>query len=161
MKKPYWQRASYSDKVISFLLSARSPRVQRHVLRSLVEARDKSNKKAFAQSLYNLKKKGFIKIDKNKDIFFDHKKYLQKMGTKIYFENKESSVGVIIMFDIPEEKRQTRDWLRRQLKLWDFKMVQKSVWFGKGELTSEFKNHLSLLKIKKDVKVFNASQIRV
>ena len=67
----------------------------------------------------------------------------------------------MVMFDIPEEKRKIRDWLRKQLKLWGFIMIQQSVWFGKGKLTDNFKNHLELLGIKKNIKIFSAVKIKI
>jgi DNA-binding transcriptional regulator PaaX len=157
MKEPYWKRAKPRELIISHLLSCRSMKIRSTALRLLVEKREKSEKKAFAQSLYRLKQQGFIK-DSNDHVTLNYKKYLQKYGTATFFEKEKSTKGVIVMFDIPEEKKDIRDWLRRQLKIWDFKMIQRSVWFGKGALTQDFRNHLKLLGIKDNVKIFSAIQ---
>lgn len=135
--------------------------IQSSVLKSLVENREKKEKQLFAQSLYRLKKSGFIKDIGNGVLEFNHKKYILEKGTSMYFEKSKTAQGVMVMFDIPEEMRHVREWLRRQLILWGFVMIQKSVWFGKGSLTKDFKNHLEILGIKKCVKIFSATQIKV
>ncbi|OGI71903.1 CRISPR-associated endonuclease Cas2 [Candidatus Nomurabacteria bacterium RIFCSPHIGHO2_02_FULL_38_15] len=160
MKAPYWERATYTDEIISYFLSCRSMHLQSKALKILVEKREKREQRAFLQSLYRLRKQGFVKATKD-DLVFDYKKYMQDKGTSIYFKKEKSLEGVIVMFDIPEVKKKTRDWLRNQLKLWGFVMIQQSVWFGKGRLTKDFKVHLDFLGIKTCVKIFNASQIKV
>ena len=64
----------------------------------------------------------------------------------------------IIIFDIPEEERQKRDWLRSVLKNLKFSMLQKSVWVGKGKLPKEFINDLSKYKIISYVDIFAISK---
>ena len=61
MKASYWERATYTEEILSYLLSCRSMHIQASVLKGLVENREKKEKQLFAQSLYRLKKKGFIK----------------------------------------------------------------------------------------------------
>lgn len=136
-------------------------RIQSKVLKNLVEKREKNEQKAFRQSLYRLKRDGFVKELSNDFLELDYKKYLSKKATSVYFEKSKDVQGVMIMFDIPEEKKNIRDWLRRQLISWDFIMIQKSVWFGRGKLTKDFKNHLELLGIKDNLKIFSATQIKV
>ncbi len=51
--------------------------------------------------------------------------------------------SVIVSYDIPEEFRHERNWVRSVLKTADFTMVQRSVWIGKRRLPEEF---FSLLK---------------
>ena len=62
---------------------------------------------------------------------------------------------VLIIFDIPETKRKGRGWIRNQIKEWDFKMVQKSVWIGYGPLPKEFTERLKSLKVSEGVRVYN------
>jgi len=59
------------------------------------------------------------------------------------------------MFDIPEKERGARDWLRNQIKLWDFKMIQKSVWLGTGPVPKEFMERIKFLGLEKNIKIFN------
>ena len=66
----------------------------------------------------------------------------------------------MVLFDIPEKKRKTRNWVRSQLKLWNFEMLQQSVWLGKGPLPKEFVSRLDLLGIGKCVKMFKIQNIK-
>ncbi len=70
----------------------------------------------------------------------------------------EKNGNIILMFDIPESKRRTRKWLRDQLKIWDFEMIQKSVWMGPGPLSKEFKDRLRGLGVENCVKVFSVTK---
>lgn len=44
----------------------------------------------------------------------------------------------IVVFDIPEKKRNLRDVLRGMLKLMKFSMLQKSAWIGNATIPKEF-----------------------
>ena len=61
---------------------------------------------------------------------------------------------VLISFDIPEIKKKTRDWLRNQIKYWDFEMIHKSLWLGHGPLPKEFNDRLKYLGIYENVRIF-------
>lgn len=43
----------------------------------------------------------------------------------------------LVMFDIPEDKRNSRDWLRLQLTAADYNFLQRSVWIGNRPLPKE------------------------
>lgn len=66
----------------------------------------------------------------------------------------EKTEKVLISFDVPEKKKKTRDWLRNQIKYWDFKMIQKSLWLGYGPLPKEFTDRLRQLGIYENVQIF-------
>jgi len=69
--------------------------------------------------------------------------------------------NMIVAFDIPEEKRRARDWLRFELRLLDFKPLQKSVWIGPAPLPSEFVKSLSDLNLIRFVKFFRATEVDI
>ena len=46
------------------------------------------------------------------------------------------------------------DWLRNQLKIFGYKMLQQSLWQGPGPLPIEFRKRLDDFGIKKNVKTF-------
>lgn len=48
----------------------------------------------------------------------------------------------MVVFDIPEEERKKRDWLRRRLLLCEYEPLQKSVWIGSRPLPAELMNEL-------------------
>lgn len=43
----------------------------------------------------------------------------------------------IVAFDIPEQKRRARDWIRVCLGEMEFRMLQKSVWVSRGNVIDE------------------------
>ncbi|MFH0969425.1 MAG: hypothetical protein V1804_02870 [Patescibacteria group bacterium] len=53
----------------------------------------------------------------------------------------------VVIFDIPEEKRKIRDWLRGELDLLDYKKLQKSVFISKFSLTSDLIKEIKNKKI--------------
>ena len=88
------------------------------------------------------------------------KKYSAKKASEwIVRTKKPLNIGkVLVAFDIPESKRKDRNWLRQQLKNWEFTMVQQSLWLGNGPLPAEFYSHINLLGIKNNIKVFKVSK---
>lgn len=149
-----WEsEASFGDFLISHLLSCRSTKIRRRVLFELVQKKRNKNNHYFNSNLSRLKNSGIINLDKENVTF--SKKTLQ-----YYFKFRNMSVKptgeikVLVLFDIPETKRKIRNWLRLQLKLWNFQMIQQSAWLGDGPLPKEFTERLKLLDIKECVRVF-------
>ena len=61
--------------------------------------------------------------------------------------NKDSPKNLILMYDIAEEKKKERDWLRRQLKNFKFIMIQRSEWVGPSQLPKEFIKYILITTI--------------
>jgi len=145
------------DHLIALLLSSRSTYLYRKILWSRVNERQKNLKAGiFRQHLYRLHKKGIIKP--NGDIIYINRKNLLKFKVKrnfliknVIFSKKQK---VLLSFDIPETKKKIRDWLRNQIKYWDFEMIHKSLWVGYGPLPKEFNKRLKQLGIDRNVRVF-------
>ena len=150
-----YYETTFADELIAFLLSCHSTSIRKKILWKRIQKKRKISQNVYYQNIYRLKKRGILE-DKN-DIF-----YLSQKG-KIFFQNpyvkmKEKPLKdnkVLIIFDIPETKRKVRTWIRNQIKDWDFKMVQKSVWIGYGPLPKEFTERLKFLKVNDGVKVYN------
>lgn len=68
--------------------------------------------------------------------------------------------SVIIVFDIPENWRWKRDWLREELVILGFEPIQKSVWFG-PKPPREFIERLSDLNLLQYVKFFKAKSAEI
>ncbi len=66
--------------------------------------------------------------------------------------------NMIIAFDIPEKYRRRRDWLRAELSLLGFSILQKSVWFGPARLPKDFISALNMLHLLTYVKFFEAKE---
>ena len=123
---------------------------------------DKRRRQSFKSILSKLKRDGLIRekdegftitqlgIDKLRQLC----NYLPAQKYK-----KESSNSVtIFMFDIPEKERYMRDWLRRKILEMDFKLVQKSVFVGKGKIPEEFINDLRRFNIVHYIDIFSVTK---
>src|SRR3989338_5484724 len=160
MQKHWEDEASFGDFIISYLLSCSSSKIQKKILYELIQKRRMLSKQVFNNNLYRLKKKGILDFDFNKDVVINKNSLmLHTFFTKIK-ERPTGNMKVMVLFDIPEKKRKTRNWLRSQLKLWDFEMLQQSVWLGKGPLLKEFTVRLRLLDVHKGVKIFKIQNVR-
>ena len=158
----YLEETTLTDHLIAFLFSARSMRLYRKILWQRVQARRGMTKRSFDQRLYHLKKNGLINCsDENVSLskkgfsYFNKKKLFCKISSR-----PGNETDLMVIFDIPEKKRTTRNWLRDQLKDWNFKMIQKSIWKGKGPLPKEFNERLIMLGIKEDVQVFKIRKVQ-
>lgn len=147
----YDSETTLSDHLIAFLLSARSTRIYYRILRERAEKR-KYSKNAFYQSVYHLKKRGIISI--KDDVVILSRGYIKKSPVFISTKEKGSTIDILLAFDIPESKKRSRDWLRAQLRFWEFEMIQKSLWRGKGPLPKEFRERLKALGIDDSVRIF-------
>lgn len=64
----------------------------------------------------------------------------------------------LVVFDIPEDEREKRSWLRRRLLACDFTPLQKSVWVGKRMLPKELLRELKDLRISRYIHVFGLEE---
>ncbi|MFA6494940.1 MAG: hypothetical protein WC246_01055 [Candidatus Paceibacterota bacterium] len=64
----------------------------------------------------------------------------------------------IVTFDIPEEKRRKRDWLRNALRDLGFAMVHKSVWMGKDGVPEDFLRDVRDLALGDYVEIFQITK---
>lgn len=150
------------DYLIAFLFSARSTKIYRKILWSRIHAKQKNlSIRAFNQHIYRLHERGIV--ESRSDEIYIHRENLLKFSAKKnsimrnVFPNKTEKV--LISFDIPEKKKKTRDWLRNQIKYWDFKMIHKSLWLGYGPLPKEFNNRLKQLDIYENVRMFRIRKV--
>ena len=145
---------SITDEIIAFLFSARSHRIRRQILRERIQARRAMSTAVYTQSVYRLHKKGVLVYRGDMVVLSPSgKKYVHTHCPMLRVSIRGAG-KVLVLFDIPEEKKRLREWLRLQLRFWDFTMVQKSAWLGKGPLPEEFYERLRFLGMEKNVKVF-------
>jgi DNA-binding transcriptional regulator PaaX len=71
---------------------------------------------------------------------------------------KNAPKNLIVMYDIPHEKSKERDWFRRQLRNFDYIMIQKSVWVGPSPLPKEFMDYIKLIGLKDKLKTFKLAK---
>ncbi len=70
----------------------------------------------------------------------------------------DSPKNLIVMYDIPHEKKKERDWFRRQLQKFDYIMIQKSVWVGPSPLPKEFLEYVERIGLKGQLKSFKLAK---
>jgi DNA-binding transcriptional regulator PaaX len=154
------------------------PKIANKILEILMdfEIRYKGGHRASLSSIYNimsgqkvsiqtsltrLSKKGFV--NNNKDgwmITENGRKYLAA-DSLVEFKSpfaKDAKRDLLLMFDIPEDCRHYRNWLRDHLKVFGYKMIQQSVWAGPSPLPKEFKKYIKQLGLQKNIRTFRLAK---
>ena len=71
-----------------------------------------------------------------------------------YVFKRAAPKDLIVMYDIPSDKRKERDWFRRHLQKFGYIMVQKSVWIGPSPLPKDFLDYVKSIGLSKQLKTF-------
>ena len=66
----------------------------------------------------------------------------------------------VVVFDIPEDTKVTRWWLRKRLKEFGFELHQKSVWVSQKDVAEKLSSYIRVIGIEKWVTVFRARIIK-
>jgi len=99
------------------------------------------------KSIKDLEKRKYIKFDRNKNLYLTDKGVLEFVKFRIEKKQKKwDKKWRIIIFDVAENKRSSRDFLRSRLKWLGFKELQKSVWIFPYDVQKEIEE---LMKISK------------
>ena len=69
-------------------------------------------------------------------------------------KNVSSKKDLLVMFDVPTEKKAEREWFRRHLKKFGYEMIQQSVWVGPSPLPKDFLGYLKEIKLQDCIKTF-------
>lgn len=72
--------------------------------------------------------------------------------------HKDAPKNLLLIYDIPEDRKKERDWFRRQLKNFDFAMIQRSVWVGPSPLPTNFLAYLKRIGLQKEFKTFKLAK---
>ncbi len=123
----------------------------------------KYSPRSIRTTLDRLKKKEIIEKELTGIILSKYgKEYIRRKIDSLKQFNKPKNVSedknLILMFDIPTERKAEREWLRWHLKKFDYIMIQKSVWVGPSPLPKEFKEYLEKIKLNKCIKTFKLSK---
>lgn len=108
----------------------------------------------------DLKSRGFIKeINGEYRITYKGEEYLNKRAyvnfrTFISEKTDKDPKDLLLLYDVPEKDRSKREWLRRELKNFNYIMIQRSVWVGPSPLPKEFTQYLKSLGLKDTIKTF-------
>jgi len=113
-------------------------------------------------TLSRLKKKGLVKrTSQGWSSSVLAEKYLKKpkkFSKTKFRKNIKSKDQMILIYDIPEAMKRERNWLRRELRVMDFKQIQLSVWLGPAPLPKEFVEALGNMRIIKFLNFFRARE---
>ena len=150
---------SLSDFLFAFLLSARNGRLFHQILREQEAARCKEQSMRVA--LYRLRKTGYVINDSSTWILTERgiarAEEINLYSYTLSPFRKDSLSNTLVAYKIPEIDRRVRVWLRNQLKIFCYSMLQKSLWFGPGPLPQSFKGKLLNLGIRKNVRIFTVT----
>lgn len=117
------------------------------------------------KSVWNEYNKLYIKgyIDKRNGNF-----YINKKGGTFFEHNKQlrnfkgvGNIGpknLLLIYDIPEDKKREREWFRRNLIKLGFIMIQRSVWVGPSPLPKEFIEYTKSIGLKDLIKTFKLAK---
>lgn len=123
----------------------------------------KENKGSVKNEFYSLCNDGYLKVeDKNLILTKKGRSYLKDLilDEKI-FENsfpKDSPKDMLLMYDIPEDKKSEREWLRRHLVKFNYIMIQRSVWVGPSPLPKDFVSYIKKIGLRDNLKTFKLAK---
>lgn len=153
-------RESLTDLLIATLQSGHNTYTFRRILSEQKFKRYK--KESVRVALTRLSKKRYVNTSTSGWLLTKRgKKYFNNVSLLSYIPSpfqKDSSNSTIIAFDIPEKDRKIRNWLRNQIKIFGYKMLQQSLWIGPGPLPYLFFKRLEDLNIRKNVKTFKVTK---
>lgn len=75
------------------------------------------------------------------------------------FNKKWDGIFRVVIFDIPERKKEYRNWLRSTLYSLNFKQLQKSVFIGKNSLPVSLVKEISYFKLDDFIHIFSIREI--
>lgn len=119
----------------------------------------KYSNRSIQVTLARLKKKGIIEKELSGIVLSKYgKEYVKrKFDSLKQFEkpmNQSKERKLLVMFDVPTERKGEREWLRWHLKKFDYIMIQQSVWVGPAPLPKEFSDYLKSIKLDRCIKTF-------
>lgn len=90
----------------------------------------------------------------------EEKKIIKRKYLRSFISNfsKDAPKILLLIYDIPHTRKKERDWFRRQLKNFDFIMIQKSVWVGPSPLPKDFLDYLKRIGLQKEFKTFKLAK---
>lgn len=157
------QNLSIEDKILKFLFEPTRQYKGVPVSAIGLPAIFRCKSQSINNSIYRLKKRGYISKENNLIILLPKgRKYVENKKTKLMTFNSPFGVNspknLLVMFDIPEDKKAEREWFRFQLRQFGYSMIQRSVWVGPSPLPKEFLNYVKNLKLKNCIKTFKLAK---
>lgn len=120
----------------------------------------RQGKRKFSKFIYYLKKRGYIEAvtwEERKGFILTPKgigKVLAKQESSYRLPIRSDGRWQMVVFDIPEKSRKTRDRFRDSLKSLGYKQLQKSIWVSPYEVVERTKEIIRSLNIEDDARLF-------
>ncbi len=115
-------------------------------------------------SLQYLKQQGFVTREGRRHSFFwslteKGRSHLESLKIRrMRYKKEKTDKTIIVSYDIPENNRNNRDWVREVLRILDFSMVHKSVWIGNHKIPGDFLQDLKRKEIFAYVHIFEVGE---
>jgi len=121
-----------------------------------------ASSKSLKNAAYRLKKNGCLeKIEKKGKVFY---KITEKGRSKIMrgLFDKETWDGKwrVVIFDVPEERKNLRNVLRKTLRLSGFKLLQKSVWISPFDVLDDVEKLADMHNLHDNLWYFISNSIK-
>lgn len=117
-----------------------------------------------ANNCSSLKNRGYIKeMNGNYFITYKGEEFLEKV-VRVNFKKfttektKNGPKDLLVLYDVPQDQTSLRNWFRRELKIFHFVMIQRSVWVGPSPLPKEFVSYLKSVGLKDSIKTFKLTK---
>lgn len=108
-------------------------------------------KSSLSKALKRLREKGFIELVSNEKLAYriTDKGRERAIQASLSLEDKKwDGIWRLVIFDIPETRKQARNLLRNKLKQWGFIPWQKSVWASKKNCTKPLRDFVKSVGIE-------------
>lgn len=120
------------------------------------------NKSALSNAIRRLRENGLIDFIDDEQLILrltDKGREKALMSKLLLDDSNWDGKWRIVIFDIPEKRRVTRDILRQKLKSWGFIPWQQSVWVTKKDCTKLLREFIKSIGIKDWVKVLESDNV--
>lgn len=130
----------------------------------------KKNRKQFAQFINYLKKRGYIQIATLKEkqgILLTPKGKKKALKAKVlldqpsHLKKRKDGKWLMVIFDIPERKKQLRENFRGLLYSLGFQKFQKSVWVSPFDVKKQLEEIIRFYGLENYVRIFLIEEIEI
>lgn len=119
-------------------------------------------KSSLSQALKRLREGGLIELMGNEKLAYkltDKGREKAVLASLKFGDGEWDGKWRLVMFDVPERRRQARDLLRSKLKQWGFSYFQQSVWGTKKNCTKPLRDFVKSVGIEDWVMVVESDDI--
>lgn len=158
------QKVSIQDKILKLLLEPKYRYKGLPVSVLGLPAIFPYKRQSVHNAILKMKKEGFIIRDGADKIMVSSKgqtyieKRLQRHPLFHSSFKKITPKDLLILFDIPEDRKAEREWLRSHLKFFGYDMVQKSIWLGPSPLPKPFLDYIKSIHLDNYIKTFRLAK---